>query len=70
MSRTEILAASWITLLDRHVRIAESDDDNLAGRILDVDSTLLSLTRCVERIVQRHLLALVKVTFLGEGGFH
>jgi len=70
MPRTEILAASWITLLDRHVRIAESDDDNLAGRILDVDSTLLALARRVERIVQRHLLTLVKVTFLGEGGFH
>ena len=69
MPRTEILTASWITLLDRHVRIAESDDDNLAGRILDVDSTLLALARCVERIVQRHLLTLVKVTFLGEGGF-
>ena len=31
--------------------------------------TLLALARCVERIVQRHLLALIKVTFLGEGGF-
>ena len=70
MPRTEVLTSSWITLLDRHVRIAEANDDNLARRILDVDSTLLALARCVERIVQRHLLALIKVTFLGEGGFH
>ena len=69
MPRTEVLTSSWITLLDRHVRIAEANDDNLARRILDVDSTLLALARCVERIVQRHLLALIKVTFLGEGGF-
>ena len=70
MPRTEVLTSSWITLLDRHVRIAEANDDNLARRILDVDSTLLALARCVERIVQCHLLALIKVTFLGEGGFH
>lgn len=70
MPRTEVLTTLRIRLLDLHVRIAEPDDDNLASRILDVDSTLLPLTRRVERIVQRHLLALIGITFLGEGGFH
>ena len=68
--RTEVLTTLRIRLLDLHVRIAEPNDDNLASRILDVHRTLLPLTRRVERIVQRHLLALIGITFLGEGGFH
>lgn len=71
MPRAEVLTTLRIVALDFHVRVAEANDDNLASRILDVDSTLLPLTRRVERLVQRHLLALVGVTFLlGEGGFH
>lgn len=70
MPRTEVLATLRIRLLNLHVRIAEPNDDNLASRILDVHRTLLPLTRRVERIVQRHLLALIGITFLGEGGFH
>ena len=70
MPRTEVLTTLRIRLLDLHVRIAEPNDDNLASRILDVHRTLLPLTRSVERIVQRHLLALIGITFLGEGGFH
>ena len=70
MPRTEVLTTLRIRLLDLHVRIAEANDDNLASRILDVHRTLLPLTRRVERIVQRHLLALIGITFLGEGGFH
>ena len=68
--RTEVLTTLRIRLLNLHLRIAEPDDNNLASRILDVNSTLLPLTRRVERIVQRHLLALIGITFLGEGGFH
>ena len=70
MPRAEVLTTLRIRFLDRHIRIAKANDDNLASRILDVDSTLLPLARSVERLVQRHLLALVDVTFLGEGGFH
>jgi len=71
MPRTEVLSTLRIVALDFHIRIAEANDDNLTSRILDVDSTLLPLARRVERLVQRHLLALVDVTFLlGEGGFH
>lgn len=70
MPRSEVLATLRIRLLDGHVRIAEADDDNLASRILDVNSTLFPLTRSVERIVERHLLTLIGITFLREGGFH
>ena len=70
MPRTEVLTTLRIRLLDRHVRIAESDLDDVAAVVLNVDSTLLPLTRRVERLVKRHLLALIGVTFLGEGGFH
>ena len=59
MPRTEVLTTLRIRLLDLHVRIAEPNDDNLASRILDVHRTLLPLTRSVERLVQRDLLALV-----------
>ena len=70
MPRAEVLTTLRIRFLDPHIRIAKANNDNLSGRILDVDSTLLPLARSVERLVQRHLLALVDVTFLGEGGFH
>ena len=70
MPRTEVLPTLRIRFLDRHVRIAESDDDNLASRILDVHRALLPLARSVERLVQRHLLALMGITLFGEGGFH
>ena len=70
MPRAEVLTTLRIRFLDRHVRIAEPDNDNLASRILDVDSTLLPLARSVERLVERHLTPLVGVTFFGEGGFH
>ena len=70
MSRTEVLATLRIGFLDPHIRIAKANDDNLASRILDVDSTLLPLARSVERLVQRHMLAVIDVTFFGEGGFH
>ena len=55
---------------DRHIRVSEANLDDVSIGVLDVDSTLLPLSRSVERLVQRHLLALVDVTFLGEGGFH
>jgi len=70
MPRTEVLSTLRIVALNLHIRIAEANDDNLASRILNVDSTLLPLARSVERLVERHLLALVAITFLGEGGFH
>lgn len=71
MPRTEVLTTFRIGFLDGHIRVAEANDDNLASRILDVDSTLLPLARRVERFVERYLLALVCAsTFLGEGGFH
>jgi len=71
MPRAEVLTTLRIVALDFHVRVAEANLDDLASRILDVDSTLLPLSRRVERLVERHLLALVSITFLlGEGGFH
>jgi len=70
MPRTKVLTTLGIRFLDPHIRIAKANDDNLASSILDVDSTLLTLARSVERLVQRHLLAVVDVAFLGEGGFH
>ena len=68
--RTEVLTTLRIRLLDLHVRIAEANLDDVAAVVFDVDSTLLPLTRRVERLVERHLLALIGITFLGEGGFH
>ena len=70
MPRAEVLTTFRIRLLDRHVRVAKSDLDDVAAVVLNVDSTLLPLTWRVERLVERHLLALIGVTFLGEGGFH
>ena len=65
MSRAEVLPTLRIVALNLHVRIAEANDDNLASRILNVDSTLLPLAGSVERLVERHLLSLVAITFLG-----
>lgn len=70
MPRAEVLTTLRIVALDFHVRVAEANLDDVAAVVLDVDSTLLPLARSVERLVQRHLLSLVTVTFLGEGGFH
>ena len=71
MPRAEVLPTLRIGFLDRHIRVAEANLDDVAIGVFDVDGTLLPLTRRVERLVQRHLLALVDVTFLlGEGGFH
>jgi len=70
MPCAEVLTTLRIRLLDRHVRVAESNLDDVATVVLNVDSTLLPLTRRVERLIERHLLALIGVTFLGEGGFH
>ena len=70
MPRAEVLTTLRIRFLDRHVRIAEANLDDVAIVVLNVDSTLLPLTRRVEGLVQRYLLALIGITFLGEGGFH
>ena len=70
MPRTEVLTTLRIRLLDRHIRIAEANFDDVAIVVFDVDSTLLPLTRRVEGLVQRHLLALIGITLFGEGGFH
>ena len=70
MPRTEVLSTLRIVALNLHVRIAEPNFDNVSAVVLNVDSTLLPLTRSVERLVERHLLALVAITFFGEGGFH
>jgi len=70
MPRTEILTTLRIRLLDRHVRIAEANLDDIAVVVLNVHRALLTLTRRVEGLVQRHLLALIGVTLFGEGGFH
>lgn len=70
MPRTEVLTTLRIVALNLHVRITEANLDDVAVVVLDVDSTLLPLSRRVERLVERHLLALVTVAFLGEGGFH
>ena len=70
-ARTEVLPPLRIVALNLHIRIAEANLNDVAAVVLNVDSTLLPLARSVERLVQRHLLALVGVTFLlGEGGFH
>jgi len=70
MPCAEVLTTLGIRLLDRHVRIAEANLNDVAVVVFDVDSTLLPLSRRVERLVESHLLALVAITFLGEGGFH
>ncbi|MFN9897728.1 MAG: hypothetical protein ACK55Z_02795 [bacterium] len=71
MPRTEVLTTLRIVALNLHIRIAEANLDDVAAVVLNVDGTLLPLSRRVERLVERHLLTLVGVTFLlGEGGFH
>ncbi len=70
MPRAEVLPTLRIVAFDFHVRIAEANLDEVSAVVLNVDSTLLPLTRRVEGLVERHLLALVAITFLGEGGFH
>lgn len=70
MPRAEVLATTRIRFLDRHIRVAEANIDDVALLILDVDSTLLPLARSVERLIERNTLALIGVTLLGEGGFH
>ena len=70
MPCAEVLTTLRIVALNLHVRITESNFDDVAAVVLNVDSTLLPLSRRVERLVERHLLALIGVTFLGEGGFH
>ena len=70
MPRAEVLPTFRIVALNLHIRIAEANLNDVASRILNVDGTLLPLAGSVERLVERHLLALVGVTFLGEGGFH
>ena len=66
MPRAEVLTTVRIGFLDGHIRVAEANLDDVSFGVLDVDSTLLPLAWSVERLVQRHLLALVDVTFLGE----
>jgi len=66
MTRSEILSTLKVVPFDFHVRIAEPNDDNLASRILDVHRALLSLARSIERLVERHLTALVGITLFGE----
>ena len=70
MPRAEVLPTFRIVALNLHIRIAEANLDDVAAVVLNVDSTLLPLSRRVERLVERHLLSLVSITFLGEGGFH
>ena len=65
MSRAEVLPTLRIVALNLHVRIAEANLDDVAAVVLNVDSTLLPLSRRVERLVERHLLTLVAITFLG-----
>ena len=71
MPCAEVLTTLRIVALNLHIRIAEANLNDVAAVVLNVDSTLLPLSWRVERLVERHLLALVGVTFLlGEGGFH
>lgn len=70
MPRAEVLTTLRIVALNLHIRIAEANLDDVSAVVLNVDGTLLPFARSVERLVQRHLLALIGVTFFGEGGFH
>ena len=70
MPRAEVLATLRIRLFDRHVGVSKANLDDVAVVILDVHRALLPLARSVERLVERHLLSVVGVTFFGEGGFH
>lgn len=68
VSRAEILPSSRIVLFDGHIRVAEPDLDHITIIVLHVHSTLLALAGSVERFVERHLLALIGVTFFRERG--
>ena len=70
MPCAEVLPALRIVAFDFHVRIAEADLDHGTLGIANVHRALLPLARSVERLVERHLLALIGITFFGEGGFH
>jgi len=70
MPRAEVLTTLRIRFLDRHVGVSKANLDDVAVVILDVHRALLPLARSVERLVERHLLALIGITFFGEGGFH
>lgn len=70
MPRAEILTTLRIRLFDRHVGVSKANLDDVAVVILDIHRALLSLARSVERLVERHLLALIGITLFGEGGFH
>lgn len=71
MPRTEVLTTLRIRFLDRHVGVSKANLDDVAVVIPpDVHRALLPLARSVERLVERHLLALIGITFFGEGGFH
>ena len=59
MPRTEILTTLRIVAFDFHVRIAEANLDDVAVVVFDVHRALLPLARSVERLVERHLLALI-----------
>jgi len=70
MPCAEVLTTLRIRFLDRHVGVSKANLDDVAVVVLDVHRALLPLARRVERLVERHLLALIGVTFFGEGGFH
>ncbi len=70
MPRSEVLTTLRIVAFDFHVGVSKANLDDVAVVILDIHRALLSLARSVEGLVQRHLLALIGVTFFGEGGFH
>lgn len=66
MPRSKVFSAFRIRLLDPHIRISESDDYDLASRILNIHRALLPLAGSIERLVQCNVLSFVHVTFLGE----
>jgi len=70
MPRAEVLTALRIVAFDFHVGVSKANLDDIAVVVLNVHRALLSLARSVERLVECHLLALIGVTFFGEGGFH
>ena len=70
MPRSEVLTTLRIVAFDFHVGVSKANLDDVAVVILDVHRALLPLARSVERLVERHLLSVVGVTFFGEGGFH
>lgn len=71
VASAEVSPASRDILLDLHVGIAEPNDDDLAGRILDIHLELLALTGSANDFVQGVLvvpvvlLLALLVVFLG-----